>query len=129
MKWSDTQRRVMLPARPVNKMNIVFDQHFTSQGIQVTLSHIDPAYAKTLGVSVGDIITSIDGTRPRGDAHALSLFDQKPTGGKDEHVCVFKTYGFHRYGKPILMIGAMVATTVAMLMYELQLGAGDNREL
>ena len=128
MRWSDTQRRVTLPARPVNKMKIVFDQHFTSQGIQVTLQHIDPAYAKTLGISVGDIITSIDGTRPRGDAHALSLFDRAPTG-TDEHVCVFKTYGFHRYGKPILMIGAMVAACGAMILYELQLGAGDQREL
>ena len=129
MKWSDTHRVVMLPAKPVRKMSLVFDEFWTSQGAQVTIRHVDPAYAATLGIAEGDICASVNGSRPKGEAHALSLLDREPPEGSDGHKCVFKTYGAQRWGKPLMIIGAMLVVTVCMILYEMDLAGGDEKEL
>mmetsp|Transcript_32179 Transcript_32179/g.80148 ORF Transcript_32179/g.80148 Transcript_32179/m.80148 type:complete len:131 (+) Transcript_32179:40-432(+) len=130
MKWSDTYRTVYLPVKPVQKLHLVFDEFYTSGGVQVSVRHIDSAYGETLGIKQGDVCTSINGVRPKGEAHALSLLDRQPSQDADGHKCVFRTYGFHRWGKPLIIVGGMVISTIAMIFYELQLlEDNDAREL
>ena len=129
MRWSDEHRRVQLPIKPVRKLNLAFEEFYTSGGVQVTVLSIHPTHGEALGVAVGDVCTRIDGVRPTSGAHALSLLDREPPEGGTEHMCVFRTYGFQRYGKPLLLIGAMVLTCIFLLLYELGLGDSDTREL
>lgn len=130
MRWSDTHRTVKLPLKPVHKLNLQFEEFYTSQGIQVTLCNIDGSVGKELGISDGDICTSINGTRPRGQAHALSLLDRAPADGHDRHICVFKTYGLHRWGSPIIMLSGMALISILLIVYDRRfLGDSDEREL
>ena len=110
-------------------MSLVFEEFWTSKGCQVTVRHIDPAYGTTHGIVVGDICASVNWSRPKGEAHALSLLDREPPEGSDGHRCVFKTYGAHRWGQPLMIVGAMLVVTICMILYELDLAGADEKEL
>lgn len=130
MRWSDAYRTVQLPPKPIRKTGLVFEEFYTSGGVQVTVRHVDPAYGQQLGIAVGDICKLINGIMPKGEAHALALLDQTPSGDSAGHMCVFKTYGLQRIGKPLIIIGLMLMLTIVMIMYELRKRDDDDaREL
>ena len=125
--WSDTFKTVVLPLKPALKMKLELDQFFTSKGCQVTVCGIDPAYSETLGIKEGDIISSINSSKPKSAAHAYSLLDREPEGG--EHKCRIKRYGLERWGKPLAIVAGMALVTVCLVLYELELTGDDPREL
>ena len=108
------------------------------EGMKLTVQYVN-AEGNALNIEQGDICLRINDTRPRSEAHALSLFDKKGDadkksdgGSADEgHSCVMLRPGFGRIGRVLVALLALVTVTAVMVLWELGYidTNGDSREL
>ena len=118
MPWADEWRTLKLPLRPVRELDLQFAVSWGREGARVTVHKINAA-GRSLDIVPGDICMRINGTRPRSDAHALSLFDRLAAKSDGYHTCIMLRPGFGRVGRVLIQLFGLMAVTALMFACEI----------